>query len=87
MALKIVRQVIKEFGKNEKDSGSTQVQIALLTKRIKHLSRHLKANVKDFHSRYGLIKMVGKRRRLLRYLSRTDNTSYQAILKKLGLRK
>ncbi len=87
MALKSTRQVIKEFGKNEKDSGSADVQIALLTGRINHLSKHLKTNKKDFHSRYGLIKMVGKRRRLLRYLNRTDSEGYQVILEKLKLRK
>ena len=85
--VKSTKQVIKEFGKNEKDSGSADVQIALLTNRIHHLSKHLKMNKKDFHSSYGLIKMVGKRRRLLRYLNRTNSERYQTILEKLKLRK
>lgn len=85
--MKTTKKVIKEFGKNDKDSGSSEVQIALLSKRIQHLSMHLNNNKKDFHSRYGLIKMVGKRRKLLRYLMKKDDERYQTILKKLNLRK
>lgn len=81
------REIIAEFGENEKDSGKTEVQIALLTREILDLNEHLKIHKKDHHSRRGLLKMVGKRRRLLRYLKRTDLESYRAVLEKLGLRK
>ena len=81
------REIIAEFGENEKDSGKTEVQIALLTREIIDLNEHLKIHKKDHHSRRGLLKMVGKRRRLLRYLKRTDLESYRAVLAKLGLRK
>ena len=81
------REIIAEFGKNEKDTGKTEVQIALLTREIVDLNEHLKIHKKDHHSRRGLLKMVGQRRRLLRYLKRSDLESYRAILAKLGLRK
>ncbi len=81
------REVIAEFGQNDKDTGRPEVQIALLTKRITELTEHLKINKKDHHSRRGLLKMVGQRRRHLRYLKRTDIERYRAVLAQLGLRK
>lgn len=79
--------VVDEFGKNDKDSGSTEVQIALLTKRIEDLKGHFAVHKKDHSSRRGLLKMVGQRRRLLRYLKRIDLEGYRALIAKLGLRK
>ncbi len=79
--------VVAEFGKDGKDSGSTEVQIALLTKRINDLKNHFDTHKKDHASRRGLLKMVGHRRRLLRYLKRTDLEGYRALIAKLGLRK
>ncbi|MBL4844349.1 MAG: 30S ribosomal protein S15 [Planctomycetes bacterium] len=78
---------IKEFARHETDSGSPQVQVALLTKRINHVNEHMKANKKDFGTQRGLLKMVGQRNRLLRYLKRTKLTEYQELIKSLGLRK
>ena len=80
-------EIIKEFGANEKDTGSTAVQIALLSERISYLTEHLKNHPKDHHSRRGLLKMVGHRRNLLNYLQKTDIERYRAIVAKLGLRK
>ncbi|MCH7760293.1 30S ribosomal protein S15 [candidate division TA06 bacterium] len=80
-------ELIGEFRLHEKDSGSPEVQIALLTARIGHVTGHLKVHKKDFHSRFGLLKMVGKRRRLLDYLIRQDHDRYQKIIEKLGLRR
>ena len=79
--------IVEEFGANNKDTGSTEVQIALLTARIKDLTEHFKVNKKDHNSRRGLLKMVGQRRRLLKYLKREDLEKYREILKKLNLRK
>jgi small subunit ribosomal protein S15 len=79
--------VFKEFGKNEKDTGSTKSQIALLTKRIKDLSDHCKQESKDHHSRRGLLKLVGQRRRLLRYLQDNDLNEYRTLIEKLGIRR
>ncbi len=79
-------QIVTDYGKNEKDTGSIEVQIAMLTKRIKDLTEHLKANQKDESSRRGLLKMVGARRSLLNYLRRTDYASYVALTEKIGLR-
>jgi small subunit ribosomal protein S15 len=79
--------VFKEFGKNEKDTGSTKSQIALLTKRIKELSDHCKQESKDHHSRRGLLKLVGQRRRLLRYLQGNDLNEYRVLIEKLGIRR
>jgi len=79
--------IIKEFGANENDTGSAEVQTALLTARIKHLTEHLRDNLEDFHSRRGLIAMTARRRKLLDYLKRTDFNRYTAILEKLGLRR
>ena len=79
--------VIAEYGKKDKDTGATEVQIALLTDRIQHLTEHFKTHKKDHASRRGLLKLVGQRRKLLRYLARKDLESYRAILGKLNLRK
>lgn len=79
--------IIKEFGLKNGDTGSSEVQIALLTARVKHLTEHLRINRKDFHSRRGLIAMTARRRKLLDYLKRTEFNRYTAILEKLGLRK
>ena len=81
------QQVIEQYGLNEKDTGATEVQIALLTSRIQHLTEHLRTHKKDHHSRRGLLKMVGHRRRLLKYLKRKDLDGYRELLQKLGLRK
>ena len=80
-------QIIKEYGRTEGDTGSPEVQIAILTHRIKTLTEHLKANQKDFHSRRGMLKMVGHRRNLLGYLQKKDINRYRAIIEKLGIRK
>ncbi len=80
-------ELIKEFGKNEKDTGATEVQIAILTEEIKHLTGHLKVHKKDFHSRLGLLKKVGHRKRLLNYLASRDIEGYRALIAKLGIRK
>lgn len=76
-----------KFGKHEGDTGSPEVQIALLTNRIIYLTDHFKSHKKDFHSRQGLLKLVGRRRNLLNYLRKTDVQRYRAILEQLGLRK
>ena len=80
-------EIFKEFGKNKKDSGSSESQIALFTKRIDSLSNHLKSNAKDFNTEKSLVKMVGKRRNLLEYLKKNDIERYRDIIKKLGIRK
>lgn len=80
-------EMFKKHGKSEKDSGSTSVQIALITERIKHLSSHLKASKKDYATQRGLLMLVGQRRRLLSYLKKRDLTGYNTILKQLDLRK
>ena len=79
--------IIKEFGANENDTGSPEVQIALLTARVKHLTEHLRDNRKDFHSRRGLIAMTARRRKLLDYLKKNNFNRYTAILEKLKLRR
>ena len=79
--------IIAEYGRHEGDTGSPEVQIALLTARINHLNEHLKLNKKDHHSRRGLLLMVGQRRGLLDYLKKTDIEGYRALIAKLGLRK
>ncbi len=81
------KTVIKEHGVHETDTGSAAVQIGLLSKQIEELTGHLKKHQKDNHSRRGLLKMVGKRRRLLVYLEKTDNKTYNSLVKKLGLKK
>lgn len=80
-------EIIKEYGRTPNDTGSPEVQVALLTERINTLTEHLKENKKDHHSRRGLLKMVGKRRGLLDYLKKTDLEGYRALIAKLGLRK
>ena len=80
-------QIISEHRVHENDTGSPEVQIAILTRRINDLTEHLKVNNHDHHSRRGLLKMVGKRRKLLNYLTKTDIARYRAIVEKLGLRR
>ena len=89
MALQVAQkaQVVKQFQRSGKDTGSSEVQIALLTERINSLTGHFKSHVKDFHSRRGLLKLVSQRRRLLDYLRRTDADKYRSILERLSLRK
>ena len=79
--------IIKDFAKNEKDTGSPEVQIAILTKEINDLTEHLKTHIHDYHSRRGLLKKVGQRRNMLNYLAKKDIQSYREVIKKLGLRK
>lgn len=79
--------IIKEYGRSEGDTGSPEVQIAVLTARIEELTAHLKENQKDHHSRRGLLKMVGQRRGLLAYLKKTDIGRYRVLIERLGLRK
>lgn len=79
--------IINEYARFEGDTGSPEVQIAVLTARIAELTEHLKTNQKDHHSRRGLLKMVGKRRGLLDYLKKTDIDGYRALIEKLGIRK
>jgi small subunit ribosomal protein S15 len=78
---------VQKFGKHEKDTGSPEVQIAMLSQRINELTEHLRTHAKDHHSRRGLLMLVGKRRRMLRYLERTDLEGYRALIKELGLRR
>lgn len=80
-------EIIAAYGRTAGDTGSPEVQIALLTERIKELTEHLKVNQKDHHSRRGLLKMVGQRRGLLAYLKKKDLDGYRALIEKLGLRK
>lgn len=80
-------EIIAKYKRDEKDTGSPEVQIALLTERINELTEHLKVHKKDNHSRRGLLKMVGKRRNLLNYLAKKDVNRYREIVAKLGLRK
>ena len=81
------QEIIKNFGRDEKVTGSSEVQIALLTERINELTEHLKVHKKDNHSRRGLLQMVGKRRNLLNYLSKNDLPKYREVVEKLNLRK
>lgn len=80
-------ELIQAYGRKEGDTGSPEVQIAILTERINELTDHLKVNQKDHHSRRGLLKMVGKRRGLLDYLKKNDLEGYRALIEKLGIRK
>ena len=80
-------EVIKEYAKGEKDTGSPEVQVAILSERIKNLTEHLQSHEKDFHSRRGLLVMVGQRRRLLDYLKKKDTARYQDTITRLGLRR
>ena len=81
------KEIVKGFGKNDTDTGSTEVQVALLTKKINELSEHFKVHKKDHHSRRGLLGMINNRRKLLKYLKGKNEEGYQALIKKLGLRK
>lgn len=81
------QEIIKNFGRTPEDTGSPEVQIALLTERITELTEHLKNNKKDHHSRRGLLKMVGQRRGLLEYLKKTNIEGYRVLIERLGLRK
>lgn len=81
------QEIIAAYGRTPQDTGSPEVQIALLTERITELTEHLKNNRKDHHSRRGLLKMVGQRRNLLEYLKKTNLESYRALIERLGLRK
>ena len=80
-------KIIKEFAKNEKDCGSAEVQIAILTKEINDLTLHMKEHKHDYHSKRGLLMKVGRRKKLLSYLRENDVVSYREVIKKLGLRK
>ena len=80
-------ELVAEFGANEHDTGNPDVQVAILSERIRNLTEHLKTHKKDHHSRRGLLKMVGQRRNLLNYLTKVDIERYRAIIAKLGIRK
>lgn len=79
-------ELISEYGKNSQDSGSAEVQVAILTERIRNLTEHLKSHPKDHHTRRGLLMLVGKRRRLLVYIKNRDILEYRELIKKLGIR-
>ena len=79
-------ELIKRYGKSESDSGSAEVQVAILTARIKELTEHMKSHKKDFHTRRGLLMLVGKRRRLLSYIKKNDIENYRSLIKSLGIR-
>ena len=81
------REVVQQFGKSDADTGSPEVQIALLTRRINHLTEHLREHKHDHHSRRGLLMLVGQRRRLLNYLQRKDLDRYRGLIQELGLRR
>ena len=85
--MKTNQEIIKEYGKSETDTGSTEVQVALLSNRIDHLTDHLKSHKKDHHTRRGLLMLVGKRKRLLQYLQNQDVQRYRDLIDKLGLRR
>ena len=79
-------ELVKQYGKNEQDSGSAAVQAAILTDRIRELTEHMKSHKKDFHTRRGLLMLVGKRRRLLSYIKKNDINEYRELIAKLGIR-
>ncbi|MCB0282407.1 MAG: 30S ribosomal protein S15 [Calditrichae bacterium] len=81
------QEIVKKYGENDKDTGKAEVQVALLTERISYLTEHLKTHKKDHHSRRGLLKLVGQRRRLLRYLTKVDIMRYRAVIKELEIRR
>lgn len=85
--MKTKQEIINEYGKSDSDTGSAEVQVALLSSRIDHLTEHLKTHKKDHHTRRGLLMLVGKRRRLLQYLQDQDVQRYRDIIEKLGLRR
>lgn len=80
-------KLIKEYQRDGKDTGSPEVQVAVLTERISEVTEHLRTHSRDFASRRGLLQMVGRRNRLLRYLAANDRPAYQALIQRLGLRK
>ena len=84
---KETEEIFKKYGKNDTDSGSSEVQIAILTKRINNITEHLQGNKKDYSSRRGLIQMVSTRRKLLSYVKRRNSESYDKLIKELGIRK
>ena len=79
-------ELVKQYGKSETDTGSAEVQVAILTARIKELTEHMKSHQKDFHTRRGLLMLVGKRRRLLSYIKKNDIENYRNLIKSLGIR-
>jgi small subunit ribosomal protein S15 len=81
------QELVKEYAQSDGDTGSPEVQVAILTERITHLTEHLKTHKKDFHSRRGLLMMVGQRRRLLDYVKRKNTSRYEDLIKRLGLRR
>jgi small subunit ribosomal protein S15 len=85
--MKTKQEIINEYGKSDSDTGSAEVQVALLSNRIDHLTEHLKTHKKDHHTRRGLLMLVGKRKRLLQYLQNQDVQRYRDIIEKLGLRR
>ena len=87
IALPRKQEIIKDYARKDGDTGSPEVQVAVLSERIKNLSEHLATHTKDFHSRRGLLVMVGTRRSLLDYLKRTDPSRYEAVIDRLGLRR
>ena len=86
MNLKNKQEIVKKYGKNEKDTGSTAVQVAMISQKITELTEHLKSNQKDFATKRGLLMMVGKRKRLLSYLKSQNLDEYRDLIKKLGIR-
>jgi small subunit ribosomal protein S15 len=87
LTTEVKREIVEKHGRSDADTGSPQVQIALLTRRINDLTAHLQAHKKDHHSRRGLLMLVGRRRRLLKYLQRNDLEGYRALISELGLRR
>ena len=87
LASDVKKQIIAEYGSSEADTGSAEVQVAMLSRRISDLTEHLKMHKHDHHSRRGLLLLVGQRRRLLNYLARTDITRYRSVIERLGLRR
>ena len=85
--MKTTQEIISEYGQHDSDTGSPEVQVALHTERIKHLTEHMKEHKHDFHSQRGLLMLVGKRRRLLNYLKRQDVERYRSLIAALGLRR
>jgi small subunit ribosomal protein S15 len=81
------REIVAKFGSNEQDTGNARVQVALLTERINELTQHMREQKRDFHSRRGLLMLVGRRRRFLNYLMREDLEGYRALIRELGLRR
>ena len=87
ISVKEKKEIVIDFGKDEKNTGSTEVQVAILTKKINSLTEHFKINKKDHHSKRGLLGMINNRRKLLKYLKGKNEEDYQSLIKKLGLRK